>query len=95
MPQRSLAEIKRSLAHQEYIDVLQTLSREKVELADFLELETQLDFDQAMSVIEMLCSEILTGYQGIDKLRAFGSEIRDRLNKPILEQKEQNDDSNR
>jgi len=79
MTRNSFATIKRELAHQEYIDVLQTLSREKVELADFLELETQLDFDQAMSLIEMLCSEILPGYQGIDKLPAFWSEIRDRL----------------
>ena len=94
MPQRSLGEIKRELAHQEYIDVLQTISKEKVELADFLELESQLDFDQAMSLIDMLCSEILPGYQGVDKIRAFETEIRDRLKKPILEQKEQNGDPN-
>ena len=91
MARRSLADIKRNLAHEEYIDVLQTLSREKVELADFLELESQLDFDQAMSLIEMLCSEILPGYQVVGKLRAFRSEIRDRLKKPILEKMDHKD----
>lgn len=83
MSRRSLAEIKSELARQEYVDVLQTLSREKVELADFLELKSQLDFDQAMSLIEMLCSEILPGYRGIEKISAFGSEIRDRLKSSI------------
>jgi len=96
VPQRSLAEIKRKLAHEEYVDVLQTLSREKVELADFLELETQIDFDQAMSLIEMLCTEILPGYQGIGKLRAFRDEIRDRLKMRAMHDanKEHNDDPN-
>jgi len=88
MSHRSLADIKRSLAHQEYIDVLQTLSREKVELADFLELETQLDFDQAMSLIEMLCTEILPGYQGIGKLMVFRNEIRDRLKSASIDRED-------
>jgi hypothetical protein len=79
MTRTSFDAFKRQLAYDEMQDVMETINREKKELAEFLEDETQMDFDEALGVIERLCTEILPGYRGINKLVVFRNEIRDRL----------------
>jgi hypothetical protein len=79
MAHTSFTTIKRQLAYQEAQDVMDTITREKIELAEFLETETQMDFDEAMAVIEEQCTELLPGCRGIEKLMVFRNEIRDPL----------------
>jgi len=86
MTRRGFKDIQCRLAYAEYSDTIESLAREKVELAGFIDRHSGLEFDQAWDLIEMMCTEILPGYRGIDKLMAFRNEIRDRLKKPILEQ---------
>jgi len=85
MTRRGFKDIQRRLAYAEYSDMIESLAREKVELAGFIDQHTNLEFDQAWDLIEMMCTEILPGYRGIGKLMAFRNEIRDRLKKTILE----------
>ena len=76
---KSLASIKREQAILTSLDVTETLAQEKIALAELLEQESQLNFDQAENLIEVICKEILPGYQGIEKLTVFRRLIRDRL----------------
>jgi len=84
MTRRGLKDIIRRLTYAEYSDTIESLAREKVELAGFIDQHSNLEFDQAWDLIEMLCTEILPGYRGVGKLMAFRNEIRDRLKKTIL-----------
>ena len=81
MTRRGLADIKSRLAYAEFADVLDSLSREKVQLAGFIDQHSELEFDQAWNIIQKMCDEILPGYRGIEKLTVFRNEIRDRLKK--------------
>lgn len=83
MPRSYFAQIKRQQIFAEQADIIRSLSREKIELAEFMEQETQLDFEQAMKVIDQLCTEILPCHQGIGKLIAFRNEIRDPIKESI------------
>jgi len=88
MSRRSIADIRRRLAYAEYSGTIESLAREKVELASFIDRHSSLEFDQAWDLIEMMCTEILPGYRGIGKLMAFRNEIRDRLKKTLLKRME-------
>lgn len=79
MARQSFDTFKRQLAYQEITAIMDTINREKIELAEFLEAEMQMDFEEAMAVIEEQCTEILPGCRGIEKLVVFRNEIRDRL----------------
>lgn len=85
MTRRGIADIKSRLAYAEFADVLDSLSKEKIQLAEFIDRNTDLDFDQAWHQIETMCTELLPGYRGMGKLMVFRNEIRDKLKKPILE----------
>ena len=88
MPRNSFAKITRGLRMKEYIDTLEQLSLEKMQLAEFLAQETGLDFDQAMNIVLVRCDELLPGYRGIDKLFIFRRRIRDRIMDAVRDQRE-------
>jgi len=88
MPRNSFAKIKRELAFSESAEVTEQLSLEKIELAELLEQETGLDFDQALSIIDLRCNEVLVGYRGADRLFIFRSQIRDRFTDAIRRDQE-------
>ena len=75
---------RRMLAYQESIDVIETLAREKYELAEFMEVETQMSFEEAYEMIDRLCDQIIPGYRGIEKVTTFRREIRDRLKRALI-----------
>ena len=61
------------------LEVTEALSKEMIELATLLAEESKLTFEQFLSLIENICDEILTGHQGVAKLKVFRTVIRDRL----------------
>ena len=87
MNRRGRADIKSRLAYAEFADVLDSLSKEKIQLAEFIDRNTDLDFDQAWNRIEAMCTELLPGYRGMGKLMVFRNEIRDKLKKRIAYEK--------
>jgi len=88
MPRSSFAKIKREMAHLESLEVTAALAQEKIQLAELLEQESGLGFDQAQDLIEMMCEELLPGHRGVDKLFVFRRRIRDRLMDNIRQRQE-------
>ena len=79
MPRNSFAQIKREQAMLTSIEVTEEIEIEKIALAELLEQETPLNYDQAENLIDVICNEILPGYRGVEKLFIFRRRIRDRL----------------
>ena len=93
MPRKSLATIKRGQAILTSLEVTETLAKEKIAIAELLEQESLLNFGQAENIIDVICKEILPGYQGIEKLTVFRRLICDRLKDEFIGFEESQDHS--
>ena len=93
MPRKSIDSIKRGQATLTSLDVTETLAQEQIALAKLLEQETEMEFTQAMNIIDDTCKVLLPGHRGIAKLKIFRTIIRDRLKAEFIGYEESVDHS--
>lgn len=95
MPRRnySFAEIKRRESFLESLNVTETLAKEKIALADLLEQETDMEFEQAAGIIDDMCAVLLPGHRGVARLKVFRELIRDSLKNEFIDYDESVDHS--
>jgi len=88
---KSFATIKRGQATLTSLDVTETLAQEQIALAKLLEQETEMEFTQAMDIINDTCNVLLPGHRGVAKLKVFRTIIRDRLKAEFIGYEESRD----
>ena len=79
MTRKSLSQIKLEQTVLTSAAVTETLSRERIALAELLAQESRLTFKQFHTLVESICAEILPRYQALERPEIFRSQIRDRL----------------
>ena len=67
------------LRFKEAADLVEQLSREQYQLAEWMEINTGADFKDAMNTVLEQSEELLPGYRGTAKLIMFRKEIRDTI----------------